>query len=301
MLLLLFGENSYERSQALNQRLADFSGSIERLDAENLKPADLADLFFSTNLFASSRLIVVRAAADNKPLWTELANWLTKADHETNLIFVEDKLDKRSKTYKQFQKLAGVHEYLAYGAKDTARLTSWLSQRAQAMDVDLTSQLARQLIDRVGLDQWRLASALEQLAVFPSLSSKLIDEIVPLSIEENVFELFELALKGDRARLQQVIASLSLSEEPYKVFGLLSAQLIQLAALTLSDGPAGQVAKDIGAHPFVLSKLDRFAKQLSKADLARVIAIFDQADADLKSSATPPWLIIERCLLKLAN
>jgi DNA polymerase III delta subunit len=101
--------------------------------------------------------------------------------------------------------------------------------------------------------------------------------------------------------VSSMIRTLELTEDPYMVFGLLSGQAFQLAALAVSDKPSSEVAKDIGAHPFAVSKLSSHAKRQSKTDVREIIAAFADADDAMKSSGGEPWLLIERTLIKVAN
>jgi DNA polymerase III delta subunit len=68
----------------------------------------------------------------------------------------------------------------------------------------------------------------------------------------------------------------------------------------MSEKSSAEVAKDLGAHPFALSKLAPRANKMSPSDAKQLLALFIEADATLKSSAHNPWLLIERALLKVS-
>ena len=84
-------------------------------------------------------------------------------------------------------------------------------------------------------------------------------------------------------------------------FGLLGSQVFQLAALAVSDKPSGEIAKDIGAHPYALGKLAPHAKKLRRSGTKRLVQIFADTDTAMKSTATDPWILIEQALIKTAS
>jgi DNA polymerase III delta subunit len=112
--------------------------------------------------------------------------------------------------------------------------------------------------------------------------------------------LFELALEGKSEQLTKVLSTLEMTEDPYKLFGLLSSQVVQLAAVTFAkddDTPT----KDFGIHPYVAGKLERQAKRMGSARVAHIITLFADTDANLKRSRGEPWLLIETTLQSVAS
>jgi DNA polymerase III delta subunit len=71
--------------------------------------------------------------------------------------------------------------------------------------------------------------------------------------------------------------------------------------LAISDRPSGEVAKELGAHPFALSKLTPYVKHYDRRQLKDVIATIARADEIMKTSATDPWLCIENAMLTFCS
>lgn len=301
MIVVLTGENSFEVDRELQRIITAFDGTAEKIDGESLELKHIPDLLMGSSLFAQKRLVIIKSLSNNKAVWAQLGEWLPRVSNDTQLVLVEPKPDKRTKTYKDLQKSAEVKDFKPWGERDTRLAESWAISEAKKMGMELTSTLARILVDRTGIDQWRIFYALEKLIVLPEVSKETIEDIIEASPTENVFQLFETALRGDGAKIHTVLETLELSTEPYQLFALLSGQAMQLVTLAVSDKQSGEVAKDIGAHPFVLSKLTPYARELSRSDAQRIIAAFDEADEAMKTSAIDPWVAIERALLKVAQ
>lgn len=301
MIQILTGDNSFEVERALQKTVERFGGAAEKVDGSALELKQLPDLLMGGTLFATKRLVIIRGLSENKTLWLNFSDWLTRIDDDIELVLVEPKLDKRTKTYKDLKKIADMHEFSAWTERDSLKAEQWVAGEAGRLTLALDRNLGRLLVARVGPDQWALYHALQKLSVLDTVSAEVIAEVIEASPTENVFGLFDAALKGQAQLVSQMIATLSLSEDPYKLLGLLSGQGFQLAALVVADKPSADVAKEIGAHPFVLSKLTPYAKTLGMSGARRVVAAFAEADSGMKRSVAEPWLLIERALLKVAT
>jgi DNA polymerase III delta subunit len=302
MITLITGENSFENERKIKQLIAEFEGLPERFDGAALELRQLPDLLMGGTLFASKRLVIIRGLSENKTLWNDFGDWTTRVTDDVHLMLVETKPDKRTKTYKQLQKAAEVYESKIWTDRDSLMAQRWVEQEAASLGFNLDKKCMRLLVERVGVDQWLLYRALEKLAAMQTVTPELIEDIIEANPMENVFNVFEGALRGDSLKVKKMLATLELTEEPYRLFGLLGTQGFQLAALCVAEGrTSAEVAKDLGAHPFALSKLAPYAGKLGVAGGKKVSAAFAEADASMKTSAEDPWLLIERLLVKIAN
>ncbi len=300
MITVLTGENNFETTRELKRIVEAFDGAAERCDGAELELGQLPDLLMGTTLFAKKRLVVIKNLSENKILWGALETWIERVSDDVHVVLVESKVDKRTKTYKALQKVATMWESKLWTERDTLRAEQWVVNEAKALGFKLDKKNAHVLVARVGSDQWELYHALEKLAVIETVSPVIIEGIIEAHPIENVFNLLDAALKGDALKVKKMLETLEANEDPYRLFGLLSGQVYQLAILSIAKKPVSDVAREVGVHPFVLSKLVPYAKQLGRIGTKKVVAAFAEADADMKTSAHDPWLLIERALLKVA-
>lgn len=300
MITLLTGENSFEVEQRLAQFMTDFAGAPEKFDGAELELKQLPDLLMGMSLFSEQRLVVIRGLSGNKPVWDALPDWLERMSDDIHLVLVEAKPDKRTRSYKALQKVAKVQDFKLWTERDAGQAERWVGEQATKRNIKLPANAARLLVSRAGVDQWQLKHALDKLSLLGDISEAKIRDVIEAQPAENVFELFTTALKGGQARVHEMISTLELSEDPYKLFGLLAGQAFQLAALAAAR-EGDDVARDIGAHPFVLSRLKPYAQQLGVAGSGAIIAAFAEADETMKTAALNPWLVIERTLLGVAS
>lgn len=302
MIQLLCGENDFELTKKLAQLRSDFDGESERYDGAGLNVEQLADIFAGQTLFALKRCIIIDSPSTNGELWQNMAVWANRLSDDTQLILVEPKPDKRTSTYKWLKKNADVSEFLAIDERDSGKIVKWLNDYASEQNVQLSSGQIKRLIDRGGVDQTALAGAIDKLSLVETVTDQWIDDVIELNPSENVFVLFETALSGDAKRLRGLIETLRLTEDPYRLLGLVSSQALQLATLVYGDGDVSKVVADTGAKSsYPLQKMAPFAARLNKSQAAQIIVLFAASDVRIKSSDADPWLVLESTLDQMAS
>ena len=302
MIILLTGGNDFELTKKVAQLRASFDGEAERYDAADLTNEKLADIFAGQTLFALKRLIVIDTPSTNANLWQDLPAWADRLSEDTALVLVEPKPDKRTSTYKWLKKHADVQEFTTLDERDATGAARWVEAYAKGKATKLTAQQARRIAERAGSDQWVLAEAVDKLSLLDEVTDQWIDDIVEPHPNESVFALFETALNGDTARLHDMLTTLRLSEDPYRIFGLITSQGLQLAALVYGEGNIGKVASDIGAKSsYPLQKLAPYAGRMGRRQAGELIRSLAEADTRLKSSDADPWLVLESTLALAAS
>jgi DNA polymerase III delta subunit len=299
MITLLTGDNSFERHEALQAIVAGFDGTAERFDGAVLELRQLPDLLMGGTLFADKRLVIISDLSSNGSLWQKLPNWLPRLSDDVHLVLIDEKPDKRTVSYKALKEIARVQEYPAWTDRDYHKAEQWFESRAKTQKLTLDKKTVHHVVSRVGVDQWLLANALETLLLLDKMTPEAINQTIIANESENIFELFETALNGNKVALRDTLRTLEIQEDPYATFALLSSQAFSLAAVAYADNTQN-ASKDFAIHPFVASKLIRHAKRLGKPAVARIMKKFAQTDADMKISKAEPWLLVERLLFDIA-
>lgn len=300
MITLLFGENSFEVERAIAEITANFDGNVEKIDGSDLQLSQLPDILMGVSLFSTARTVIIRNLSENKSIWSVFGDWISRISDDIHLVLVEPKPDKRTTTFKTLKDKVKITEFQPWTDRDTSKAEKWTMDEAKKLGIKLDNKNTQTLVRRIGVDQWQLFHALEKLALVESISDEVIKDIIEASPVENVFELFEIALRGDVKELKRMIQILEQTEDIYRLSALLFTQAFQLATVT-SATKSDNVAKDFGIHPYVASKLESVAKRVGKHNVSKIVKIFAQADDDMKLSRAEPWLLIERALFKIAN
>lgn len=299
MITVLTGGNSFEIARALDVLRAGFDGEPEVIDGAELELRQLPDLVMGATLFSTARQVIIKDLASNKTIWPVVEEWIGRVADDVQLILVEPQLDKRTKTYKALKAQTDLREFAPWKDGDLATAQRWVTSEAAARGITLDAAAVRALVARVGADQWQLHYALEKLAVLDAVTPAVIEQLIDAQPGENVFQLLDVALRGERRRLSQMLATLRHSEDGFRLFGLLSGQVFQLAALAVSDRPLADVAAGLGASPYALGKLQAHADRLGRAGVRRVVRRFADADHRLKTGSDDEWTVLEVALLGL--
>lgn len=305
MIILLTGANDFGLRQACDALVAEAlskhgAHSIERIDAESFDPARLPELAQGTSLFASERLVMLRDASKNKPLWEALGDMAEKVPDEVSLVLIDSSPDKRTRTYKQIQKHGSVREFPELNEVELAK---WVVATAKAEGATLDNRTAMYLVRQAGTDQWKLWSELQKLiAADSTITSETIDRLIEPSPQASVFDLLDSALQGNNAKAMDLLGKLKASEDPYRLFGLVVSQVHTLAVVATAGGKSpDMVAKEGGIHPFVVRKMQPLARSLNYSQLQGIIDSVAKADMQMKSTGADPWTLLEQALGKIAS
>lgn len=298
MIHLLYGDNEFEKRAALAALVGD--ADVMRRDGEALTLADIQEITIGQTLFTQSSVYVISKLSENPDIWPRLPEILF--DDDNTIILVENKLDKRTKTYKWLQKTAKTQEFVALGDRQKPQLITWCETQAHERGYKLTRKQIGMLIDRLGFDQLRLSNFLDQLALAEKITDALINDLVPLARSENVFDLFVAALSKDYETVHNIISYLESEsgvDGAYQTMGLLASQATNMAALVLSGGDNNMVAADLSVNPYVLQRLYSSARTIDIEHLRRINDALFQADLQMKTTGVNPWLLIETALVDL--
>ena len=300
MLYVLCGENEFDKRQKLAALIA--GGAVpERYDGEQLDAASLRDIMQGQSLFALERTVIISRLSDNSALWAELPEITVSGS--TKVVLLENKLDKRTKTYKWLRKNAEIYEFTPLNERQKPRLSKWCVDKARKRGYALSAVQAEILIDRLGYDQLRLSNFIEQLSFAGEITDDLLDKLAPLAKSENAFELFTAALSGDSGRIHEIISYLEAeggAESAYQTMGLLASQAVNLNALVLSGNDNVSVAADFSTSPYILQKLSSYASKIGSSQLAVINKALFYADLQMKTTSASPWLLIEAALIEVA-
>lgn len=299
MITVLTGENDYAISRAVRQLVHDFVGEAERFEGTSLEPGQLPDICAGATLFATDRLVVIADASDNKPLWGELEQWVSKVPETTHLVLVEPHPDKRTKTYKQLISHGEVRDHKLL---DTPSLIAWLQAKARESGMDMPRDEAQYLVTYVGHDQWRLRSELQKLLLSEKpINRDLIHEITEPYPEASAFELLDSVFAGKLDRAEELLELLSEREDPYLFLGLLSSQLMAMLAIaTGGQRRNDEIARDVGVHPFVIQKLGPVVRRIGREGVIDAVDKLAECDVRIKTSGVEPWDQLRRTLLTIS-
>jgi DNA polymerase-3 subunit delta len=310
VIYLIVGDNQYRVRQEIAKITRDFSGEVVRVDGAELTANSLADLVMGATLFSEHRTIIIRDLSDNATLWQQFEQWTSRVSDTNNIILCEKSVDKRTKVYKSLLKSVRLIEATQWTEREYRDAEAWLDKTAHQNNVLLQPRYLKELVRRAThaessgktiIDQSELYQALKSLSLLEQIDDTSIDAVMPPDLSENIYELFATALGGDRAALMRMLEHLKVTEEPYKVFGLIASQWFQYAALCLARSTPSEVAADLGVNAYGLQKLGSYRGLFTPSDLHALTQKIAQLDIATKSTVVDPWYQTERFLLEVVQ
>lgn len=195
------------------------SESIFSFNRENRDYAQIKQTIFSWWFFVTNKLIILYGV----PLDTEKSNAIKAEEieklaedimnyplpNEVLLICVSYKPDKRGRFYKRFDKLDKENPsqkmIKSFAPLKDYELSNFVAQESK--DLNLDSKVVETLIHKVWNDQFRLESEIDKLRYWKryygeEITSKVVDEVCFGMIEEDIFQLLDLALTNPQSAIK---------------------------------------------------------------------------------------------------
>lgn len=311
----LYGEERFYQNEildALTRKLITPDNrefNLETFDAKTSSVADWVGAARTFSFLGGQKLVIVRnlhEAAPDKPAAQALLDYFKAPSPDSCLVITADKVDRKRKLDKALTRLKTAVDCAA--PKEPA-LLPWVKDRAASRGYNLSSDAARMMVDRVGAKPGLLAAELEKLVTFAGdekdINENTVRDLVGYSKLENVFALTD-ALKNKNAAtaIRLLRNQLEHGEEPLKIFGAITWQfrvIWEVKHHLEQRVPKKDIARKMGASPFVVDKAVRHTAQFSQQDLRRGFDGLFQADRELKTSGKNPELILESLILKLCS
>jgi DNA polymerase-3 subunit delta len=306
MIYSLTGENSFALFQKLRLLVEDFLSEydefgLERVDGEEAEFSRIQESLTSLPFLASKKMIILKSPSKNKQFIEQFEQLLGGIPETTDVVLVEQKLDKRLSYYKFLKNKTDFQEF---NELDQPHLVRWLSMTAKDRGGSINDVDARYLVDRVGAHQQLLANELEKLLLYDSNvtrpSINLLTEEAPQS---TIFQLLESAFTGDaKQTIKLYKEQRQLKIEPQQIIAMLTWQLHILAVIkTASDRSADQIAADAKINPYVVRKSLSIARRISLAELKGLITDLLEIDTRLKRESLDADGILQNYLIQIAS
>lgn len=278
----------------------------ERVQAKETAAGQVIERLSTIPMFGTKRVLMVEhVEAWNKEDRTALESFVPRLSPSACLVLTftggKKDIDGLSKAVEAKGKVV---QFRAPTAKDAPK---WLMERAKERGMSLSYRAAFMLVEMTGADFNSLSSELEKLYTFVGTGNSIeIEDIEAAGSSQRSFSMFDLLdqVKARQAgKAVQSLRSLILSgEAPLKILSSLAWQIRALWQVKdgLGQGLAeGELAGRLKLHPFVVKKSCEQAARFSESDLHRILDAVRQADVDIKSTGSPPELVLESLLIDL--
>ena len=283
--------------------------NLETFDARTSKVSDWLSSIKTLSFLGGTKLVVVRNLHDAIPKDEDaqsLIDYCKNPIVDACMVITADKADRK---YKLFKALTNAEGAVICDAPKENVLATWVRDRAKSEGYTMTINAARALANRVGPRPGILAQELDKTLIYSGkkkeVSEKDVQEVVGETRLENIFSLTDaLKNKNPQKALQILKNLLDNGEEPIKIMGTIAWQfrvIWEVKHYQQKNVPSGQIAKAMGANPFVVEKALQYTKKFSTQRLRRSYLQLTHADRSLKSTSQNPLAIMQTLILGLTS
>jgi DNA polymerase-3 subunit delta len=258
------------------------------IDARGATASRILSAAQTLPMMGQYRMVLVRDIASIQAAeLNQLTAYLADPSPSTVLVGLAAKVDKRVKFFAAAKKKKFMRELSA-----PRRLSPWIRDEAKQRGVNITPAAISRLDEVIGSDLARLSLSLEQLSLYAgdrAIEADDVDDLIAETRERTVFELTDAIGAANRQRaLEAVHALFDQRQSAIGVIVMLARHMRQLGLVHKANAekvPRGEVAKMVGAPPFVVDKLRDQSHHYSPPSVARALRLLGQADRALKGQA----------------
>lgn len=302
-LYLLYGAEAYLKRQyrdKLRQALTvpDDTMNFTAYEGRDINTKEIIDLAETLPFFQERRVILVENSGFFKNANEELAEYIPQIPDTTCLLFVEEEVDKRSKTYKAAAKAGRAVEFATPGED---MLVRWILGRIKRENKQITKPVLQLFLAKTGLDMERIDKELEKLLCYtlhrPEITAADVEAVCAGQVENKIFDMIDaISARRQKQALDFYYDLLALKEAPMRILFLIARQfqnLLLIKSMSAKGYPAASIAGKAGMPSFAVQKNLRQAGGFSVDQLKAAIADCAQAEEDVKTGHIADQLAVE--------
>jgi DNA polymerase III subunit delta len=311
--------------------LKDFC--LSDLDLGSTPIFDVLDRAQTPSLMAPFQVIFVRNVRQlytrgaKKEEFAALDRYFRSPNPQALLIFVADFLRIPTDTRRmelddknRFERLGetlgehcGMVELARVSEEDAIR---WAAATAQASEIRIDPDAARELVDALGADMMLIASELEKLLLYTSGRGRItlgdVETMVLAAKQRSLYELTDAISSRNTARALALLHGLLNSSDAGEdaaighlyMLARTFRQMLVILEKNVRDSRAIWQALWQGFRmpPFAADDLSKQARRYkSRRELTRALRLIARADLELRSSPPDKRLVLERLVYDLAS
>lgn len=307
---LLFGPEAWLRAQfrrnLVHALVPDGDEmNFTRFSGKDIPEGDVIAQAETMPFFADRRVILVEDSGFFKNKTEELPEYLTKLPEYLVLIFSEEEVDKRTKTFKMVQKYGHVTEF-AQQKEDM--LVRWVFSRMKREGKKIRSSDMQHFLAAAGSDMANIDNELEKLLCYCAdrevITTADIDAVCAPQLTNQIFDMVRaVAEHRKKDALDLYYDLLALKEKPMRILYLISRQfqqLLQIGDMSRAGLPQSEIAAKAGVPPFVVRRSQGLLRRYSERSLRDILQSLTQAEEDVKTGRLDERLSVELAIVELS-
>ena len=318
----LFGADTYAAREEVQRIAKTQHAEITWLDADSFKERSASDALASQGgLFGATVSVVRDPSSLPKGVQEDIIAALRAGTQA--VLWDRTAPDKRSKLWQAVK--AEAREFSTLSAQ---QLVAWLINQAAEQTGAIEEAAARELVQRVGEDRWRLLNELNRLLLLvdenpsdpaaagppplvrggttgPSITIKLVRQHVAEQATADIFPTLDALVRGNQAQaVRNVETLLAEGQSEFYLLSMLAYQfrILLLIAAGKAAGRTDQaIVRQGKLHPFVVQKNATIAQRFSIGQLRDALTKIMATDVAIKQGKVDARTGVLMLLVSLAT
>ncbi len=251
----------------------------------------------SLSMFGEKQLIVMY---NSNLIKKDYASRIVELATESNnyIIFKEEEVDKRSKSYKDILK----HGIVFFCDKqDSQNIMDTVAQRIKHSNRIISKALIEYMVKNISNDISTLLNEVDKLILYVPEGNEItksdVDEVCTLNINPNVFELSNKIVEGNYEKAYMIMKRLlEKKESPVKQIAIISKKLSQLynaKRLILEGVTDEELITFLGISKNAIYPIKKQANSFELEYLAQKLEKCEELDAAIKSGLIKEEIALE--------
>ncbi|MBI4770898.1 MAG: DNA polymerase III subunit delta [Chloroflexi bacterium] len=317
-----FGLAEFVREQLI-LRLGDPTAAelnLTRFEGKSVNLSELRGACAAMPFLAARRLVLVTdylrpltEHAGGKREAEALVEFFPQLPPTTALVFVEHRNLPRSSPVFKWAQSAGEAAFVRqFDLPRGGALISWILKRAKAAGGEFTPPAAQALAIAVGEHPRLVDAEILKLLTYVNFERPVapadVERLTPYAAEANIFEMVDALGRGEGQialrELHRLLEDRDRVEGYFMVFGMIVRQfrlLLQTRELLESGARAGDVARELGLHPYPAGKLAQQARNFTLPALEGIYRRLLAVDEGYKTGKIEGITALDTLVAELAG
>lgn len=312
---LLYGEEEYLK-KVYEKKITDKAVSSDMrnmnfdiFDGKDFNSQKIIDAAQTAPFFNDFRLIEVKNSElfvkGRKDESEKIAEFIEKIPDSTILLFIESKVDKRSKIFKTVEKYGKTAYFQPLSENE---IIKWIKKIFLDSGKNISNSDIVYFLRTVGSDMETIFAESEKLISYcdsESISASHIDNICIKSVESGIFDLVAAIGNKNSARAIEIYLNLIAAKQaPLMILTMIARQfrlLLQTKYLSEKGMYSEEIAKTLGARNFIIKECLLQSKNFKKRFLLSAVNECLKTDIDIKTGIMDEKIAVEILIVKYSG
>jgi DNA polymerase-3 subunit delta len=280
--------------------------NFAKYEGDNVSVGEVIDLAETLPFFADRRVIYLADTGWFASSQEDMAEYLANVQETTCFIFMESKVDKRSKTYKAANKHGKAVDFTMPEEK---MLTSWMMGRVKAAGKTMTRDAWTEFLDRAGDNMEHMDKEMEKLLSYvyekDSITLEDVETICTKQVQTKVFDMISFVASKNLPKVLELYHDmLAAKEPPLRILNLIVRQFSQMYVVKdmASQGMnISQMADKLSIKDFIVRKNVGLARNFSMEQIRSLLEDAADCEERVKSGLLDEQMAVELLMVQYSR